>query len=313
MTQDDAPDPLVQLADWAEKTERRVRAERRRGGLLRKLRVLPVIVVGAVAIAATALIVARVWSPASEAAPRDYPTADVPRGVTATTSQSAAPTDPFAGTPAAGYPKGAAGITLPKATAVTGFTAKQVDAALRKVRRALIAGRLDDTMLTGHDPAELLALLAPNARTPIAEEFKGRTADTFSTRIDPAVRLDPGEQPRVSGRITYASKTVDGLRTLQVTTNFVWVYAFAGPRRPITVAHDRIRWEFPSTVNLRAGDVGMWLSERSAYNALVDCVAASKGLMAPTVQPAAPDPTDTEDPDALLRADHALEIHANCP
>jgi hypothetical protein len=310
MAQDDAPDPFVDLAEWAQKTERRVRNERRRGGLFRKV---PMIIMGAGALVATALIVPQVLPPASESASGSYPTAEVPKGVTATTSQSAAATDPFAGTPAAAYPLGEAGITLPKATAVKGFTAAQVGAALRKVRKALIASRLDDAMLTGHDPAKLLALLAPNARASVTESFGAKKGGTFATWIDPAVQLDPRERPRVSGRITYASTVVDGLRTLRVTTNFAWVYAFAGAEHPLAAAHDELRWEFPSTKNLRADDRGMWLADRKAYTALVDCAAASEGLLAPTIHPAAPEPDDTEDPEELLRADHALEIHDDCP
>lgn len=309
MEQDNTPDPFADLAEWAKETERRVRTERRRGGLLRKV---PMIVMGAGVLLATALIAPQVWSAVSAPKSGSYPTAGVPEGVTATTSRSAAPTDPFAGTPAEKYPLGAAGITLPKATAVTGFTAAQVSADLRKVRKALIAGRLDDTMLTGHDPARLLALLAPNARARVIRSVAAKTAGTFATWIDPAVPLDPRERPRVSGRITYASTVVDGIRTLRVTTNFAWVYAFTGPDHPLAVAHDELRWDFPSTKNLRADDRGMWLGDTKAYTALVDCAADREGLLSPTLNPAAPQPDVTEDPKELLRADHALEIHDDC-
>jgi hypothetical protein len=187
-----------------------------------------------------------------------------------------------------------------------------VSAALGKVRRALIASRLDDEMLTGHNPAGLLDLLAPNARARIVKSFEARTAGAFATWIDPAVRLDPGEQPRVSGRITYASTVVDGMRTLRVTTNFVFVYAFTGAEHPLAAAHDELQWEFSSAKNLRAGDRGMWMGDATSYTALVDCDAASRGLLAPTVHPAEPEPDETEDPKELLSADHDLDIQDDC-
>ena len=310
MADDDAPDPFAQLADWAEKTERRVRSGRAWGGVLRRVP----LVLGAVVLAVlVALAIPRMFSG------RDgrgdvgaYPTATVPDGITVTTSESAAPTDPFAGTPAAGYPKGAAGITMPKATAVTGFSAAQVSAALRQVRQALIAGRLDDMMLTGHNPTRLIALLAPDQRAAAAKWFHDTTFTSVATWIDPAVKLDPGEQPRVSGRVTYKSVVVDGIRTLRVTTNFIWVYAFRGTDPALAAEHEEVNWEFPATKNLRAGDRGMWVGTSKSYAAWVDCAAADRGLLAPTRSGAAPAPSPSEDENALLEANHALEITDEC-
>jgi hypothetical protein len=316
MDEHDPPDPFAGLGDWAKQTERRVRRERRLGGLRRKSLILVNVAV-AVAVLAVVVLAVRAWLPAGSSGDRAaaaYPTQSVPGGISATSSARAATTDPFAGTPAANYPKGAAGITLPKATAVTGFSAARVGTALRQVRAALIAGRLDHRMLVRHDPAGFLALLAPNQRDDIAAWFRSTSFDTVATWIDPAAPLDAGEQPRVSGRVTYTSTLRDGVRRLRVTTNFVWVYAFRGPDHPLAVAHDEIRWEFPATERLRAGDKGMWISSTRSYNAWVDCAAAAKGLLAPTRpgQGATPDPRDSEDPDAYLRADHSIEITDDC-
>ncbi|WP_412746276.1 hypothetical protein [Krasilnikovia sp. MM14-A1004] len=310
MAKQDLPDPLAELEEWAKQTERRVRNGRRRSVVLRRV---PLIAAGTAALVGMALVAESLWPSASGSVSGGYPTAGVPEGVTATTSKSAGPTDPFAGTPAADYPKGASGITLPRATAVPGFTATQVDTALKTVRKALVAGRLDSTMLTGHDPSGLLALLAPNQRDEIGARFKAKTFTTVATWIDPAVRLDAGEQPRVSGRVTYTSTTVDGIKTLRVTTNFIWVYAFVGPDQPLAAAHDEIQWEFPATAHLRARDRGMWIGKTTAYTAWVDCAASDQGLLAPTRPGVAPQPVDTEDPDALLKADHAVEIRDECP
>ncbi|GIE94140.1 hypothetical protein [Paractinoplanes rishiriensis] len=285
-------DPFAGLAEWAAKTERKVHRRR----LLRRL---PAFLGVAVVLGLLAFATPAVWRALTTDYEQPHSTVTLP-----------ATTDPFAGTPAAAYPKGAAGITMPAATAVAGFTVSHVDAALRKVRQALIAARLDPRMLTGHDPSGLITLLAANQREKVRREFRDRTFLSFATWIDPAVRLDPHEQPRVSGRVTYRSVTVDGLRTLRVITNFVWVYAFDRADRadrPLAAAHEEIHWEFPSTANLQAGDHGMWLGDVQGYTAWVDCAAADRGLLAPT--PPGPAPTDDED---LLRADHTLDIDGNC-
>ena len=288
--------------------------ERRdRGGkLLNVLGVLTVIVVATLVVFAVVPDM-RSLLPGPRAAA--YPTQTLPDGISATSSQSAAPVDqadPFAGTAAAKYPKGAAGITLPPAKAVKGFTAKEVDAALKKVRAAMIAGRLDHAMLVDHKTAKFLGLLAPRSRKDIDGWFKKDEFSSIATWIAPTAKLDPKAQPRVSGRITYSSRVVDKIQTLQVTTNFVWVYAFTGADRPIVVAHDELRWEFPDPDNLYPEDRGMWLAESKSYSYGMDCTAIAKGMLAPG-RPKIVGPTETTDPDALLRPDHTLEIGDDCP
>jgi hypothetical protein len=305
----DQQDPFDGLEDWARKTEKRVRRERwqRRGFWMLAVVVAALVVVAVVPGLRSAVAGNREVSGA-------YPTESVPSGISVTTTAKAVPTDPFAGSPAAHYPKGAAGITMPAATKVAGFSAAQVGAALKDVRAAMIAGRLDPQMLVGHKPDKFLGLLAPNSRKVIKGWFSGQDLSTVATWIDPAVRLDPAEPPRVSGRTTYRSLSVGGIQTLRITTNYVWVYAFEGPEHPLAAEHDQIDWDFPDTRNLRTGDRGMWLINTRSYGALVDCTAAGKGLLAPTRMDSAPvaAPSNTEDPDNYLRADHSLDIGDDC-
>src|SRR5512138_1566275 len=106
MAEQETPDPFAQLADWAEQTERRVRRKLGWSGLARKL---PWILTGVLVAGLLALAVPRMFSARQTGAAGAYPTASVPSGISATSTRSAAPTSPFDGTPAAGYPKGAAG------------------------------------------------------------------------------------------------------------------------------------------------------------------------------------------------------------
>ncbi|MEU8657920.1 hypothetical protein [Actinoplanes philippinensis] len=310
MSQHDAPDPFDGLQDWAHKTERKVRRERRRRLAARWV---PTVVVGVAAVVAIGFTVPAGWALLRDSSPAAQPTPSRPDGVTATTTQTATPTDPFAGTPAASYPKGQAGITLPAARAVPGFTTAQVDTALQQVRKAMIAGRLAPGMLTDHRPDDFVALLAPSQRAPIRKWFTDRVHSNVATWIDPAVRLDPREQPRVSGRVTYAAATRDGRRMLRVTTNFVWVYAFEDTAQPFAVVHDEIQWDFFAPKNLHADDRGMWIGANRSYWAMMDCAAGDKGLLAPTRRLGAPAPGETDAPDDLLRPERSLDIHENCP
>ncbi|MEV6850616.1 hypothetical protein [Actinoplanes sp. NPDC051411] len=308
----DDKDPFAGLEDWGKKAEKRVRRERRQrlGFWALAIAVAALVVVAVVPGLKSAVLGNR--ESAGGAVP--YPTQSVPSGVSVKTTQSAAPTDAFAGSPAALYPKGAAGISMPAAARTGVFSAAQVGADLKKVRAAMIAGRLDPQMLTGHKPDKYLALLAPNARPEIKTWFAGKDRSTVATWIDPSVHLDPSEQPRVSGRTTYRTVKIGDIAYLRITTNYIWVYAFEGPQHPLAAEHDQIDWDFPDTHNLRAGDRGMWIRNVDAYSALVDCSAAGRGLLAPTRTDSAPAvaPSNTEDPDNYLRADHSLDIGDDC-
>jgi hypothetical protein len=168
-------------------------------------------------------------------------------------------------------------------------------------------------MLAGHDTSAFLALLAPTAAKDIKTWFDGTSFSTIATWIDPGARLDPAEEVRVSGRVTFDSAVVGDIRTLRITTNFVWVYAFSGnPSNPLAVAHDEIRWDFPATARLRNADKGMWIGDADGYLAWIDCAAAHKGMLAPTKASATPNPTESEDPNAYLRPNHTLAIADDC-
>ncbi|WP_432988415.1 hypothetical protein [Dactylosporangium sp. CA-233914] len=214
---------------------------------------------------------------------------------------------PFDGTPAEDYARGVAGIGLPAAAAVEGFTAGQVDDALRQVRAALVAARLDPRMLTGHDPAALVALLAPQQRESVSGWFGDPRQHGFATFVDPAARLDADEEPRVRGTVTYNADTADGRPTLHVLTNFVWVYAFAGDglAAPYAAVHDQLRWDFP------AGQ-GMWLGTGRWYVTHMDCDALRHGLLSPMRQAKIKAGIQFKDPRDYLDAGHTMDVTNTC-
>jgi hypothetical protein len=254
------------------------------------------------------------WAGGSE----PYPTAEHPSGTFATsTAGASAAGGPFAGTPAHTYPEGAAGITLPPARATGDFTAKQVADALASVKRALVASHLDEATLVEGNAEAFIALLAIDSRADIHAEFVDGTASGYSARIAPGARLTE-HQPRVSGRMTYSATTdPDGIRIIQVTTNFVWVYSFvpADITDPgLVIMHDEIVWEVPHPDDVRLRSAGLWLTEWEGYVSNMDCTAADQGYLAPAGPDdlVAPGPGSDEDPDAVFDPERAVEIEDTC-
>ncbi|MFF5290377.1 hypothetical protein [Paractinoplanes globisporus] len=216
---------------------------------------------------------------------------------------------PFDNTVAVHYAIGKAGIVLPAAKAVDGFSASYVDAGLKKVRGALIAGRLDERMLVRHDTSGFAALLAPFQRTWARDMRLG----AVTTWIDPAVKLDPKYPPRVSGTVTYAVVAYEGRRHLQITTNFVWAYGFRTGEPPYAAVHDTTRWEFFEDPLLPRDQWGLFVADMDYYLYAVDCAASENELLSPDQHPRVDTVHDPERPDAYLSPDHPMQVRDGCP
>ncbi|MEU0958049.1 hypothetical protein ABZ328_00975 [Micromonospora aurantiaca] len=239
----------------------------------------------------------------------EHPTVSLPVGEQASSSASPPPAaGPFDGTPAAGFPEGAAGIALPRAKRTGPFTEKQVADTLAKVRKALITARLDRTFFTAKDPERLVRQFAPDARAGVRDDFPTGEASTYATRLAPGARLT-ADQPRVKGRISYrATKDRDGIRILEVTTNFVWAYAFPTtsptPGDGVVVVHDTVKWSIPHPADVTTASAGLWIERADSYASNIDCAALDKGLLALGKQsfggPADPDPDAVFDPDKTV-------------
>ncbi|MER5604832.1 hypothetical protein AB0F93_21410 [Micromonospora tulbaghiae] len=225
------------------------------------------------------------------------------------------PPDVFAGTPAADWPAGAAGIVLPPARPTGGFTGAEVSAGLARVRAAMLTARLDPAFMTGGSPAPLLRHVAPAARESVRKDWSTETIATYATRLAPDARLTP-DQPRTKGRFTYrAVRQADGVRMLEVTSNFVWVYGFrdlaSRSGHSVVVLHDEIVWRLPHAGDVARADRGLWLHRMSSYGSGVDCDAVKLGL----IRPGGLDPAgigSPEDPDALYDPEHPIELPVSC-
>jgi hypothetical protein len=242
------------------------------------------------------------------------PTHVQPSGIFATSDADSAPTAPFEDTPAAHFPEGEAGIALPAATAVPGFTKAKVDAALKKVKQALVLNRLDSKTLLSHDTSALLAMLAPDARGGVKKDFTDRNFFIFATHIASGYSLT-SDPIKVKGRVTFRGATNDNIRMLEVTTNFVWVYPFSGELKEtgdhLVIVHDEITWAFPVDVDVEKGSRGMWIYEANGFASNIDCVLLDQSLIA-LGKPQLLAPGASQDEDAPFDPDGTLEIDETC-
>ncbi|MGR6317914.1 hypothetical protein Q2K19_03295 [Micromonospora soli] len=245
-----------------------------------------------------------------------YPTISQPPGEQAVTSASPPPAaGPFDGTPAAAFPEAPTGIVLPTAKRTGPFTEKQVAAGLAKVRTALLMGRLDRRFMTAETPDRFLRLFAPDARANMRDDFASGAAVSYATRLAPGARITD-HQPRVKGRVSYRStRDRDGIRVIEVTTNFVWVYAFRSPTPDpsdgVVLVHDTVVWHVPHPADVRTSSNGLWIDTADSYGSNIECATFDKGL----VDIAAPQyggPLATEDPDAMFDPERSLDIAESC-
>lgn len=267
---------------------------------------------------AVGIVTYRAFQRWGDGTPAAYPTVSQPPGERASTSASPPPatvTGPFDGTPAAAFPEGAAGIALPAAKRTGPFTGKQVAAGLAKVRTALLTGRLDRSFMTAKSPDRFLRLFAPDARAGLRDDFASGTAVSYATRLAPGARIT-GHQPRVKGRVSYRSvRDRDGIRVLEVTTNFVWVYAFRSPTADpvdgVVLVHDTVVWQIPHPADVRASSNGLWIDTADSYGSNIECATFDKGLV-DVAAPSFGGPAATEDPDAMFDPERSLDIEDSC-
>ncbi|WP_424184819.1 hypothetical protein ACOBQX_23400 [Actinokineospora sp. G85] len=206
-------------------------------------------------------------------------------------AQPALPTathvDPFDRTPASGWAEGAAGIVAPAAAAVGEFSAAQVSAATSLVRDALVASRVDPALVTGHNPAGYLRLLAPDAAAQLRPLFgTGREpeAQALVSMADSASPLLP-VPPRVTGSMRVEPGDPG---ELVVHTNYLFAYAFDSPPEVAPAPMDAVvlvRADVDYVLRVGAewtpSSQGLWYGDVGGYGYAIACHAYRRGFLAP--------------------------------
>jgi len=135
---------------------------------------------------------------------------------------------PFAGSPALNWADGAAGIVLPKATAIGVLSKERVQLALQQAEKFLVAANLDPKTIAGARPTAALAVLDPQQpgmfdqlNTSLKTPAKAHDPLMFFSRFDPkGVRL-VGDVVKTRGRITFKKSKHSGV---EVHADYTFVY-----------------------------------------------------------------------------------------
>lgn len=150
---------------------------------------------------------------------------------------SGTPAALFASSPAASFPKGAAGISLPITRRTDNFSDSQVYTALATAKDYLVASSLDLDVLGGNAARPVESLLDPDQMGQFERSMKtphddGQHAATgWLVRFDPA-RVTPDPEIRVRGTLRYAEVGADALEVVSDHT-FAYVLhpAVSGPQQ----------------------------------------------------------------------------------
>lgn len=223
------------------------------------------------------------------------------------------PPSPFAGTPAERFAEGADGIDLPPAEPVGDFTAEQVQEALEHVRDALIAARLDESMLVEHDPSAFLAALAPDHRRAQQLAFDSAAFAEYATHIAEDAKL-ASATPRVAGSVSYGLTTAErDIEVIEITTSFVWVYPFEADNSQsgsdLVVVRDELVWLYRQGLPWTEDSEGLWLAAESARIWGADCEVAADAELLPDDEPAA---NLVEQAEAIFDPERPLEGPGGC-
>lgn len=166
-------------------------------------------------------------------------------------------TDPFAGSLAAPFADGAAGIVLPAPHPVGAYTTAQVASAYATVKDMLVAANLNVATLHGAKPTAFAKLLIIEQRTwfydhltkPIKPK-KGRPwlTRTWVTSFAPGTQL-VGRIIKVHGTaMTARAVSVDHRPALEILANYLFVYAVEQQGQPDSrirvVAHELATVQF---------------------------------------------------------------------
>ncbi|MFF3987639.1 hypothetical protein ACFY0B_23955 [Streptomyces sp. NPDC001797] len=135
---------------------------------------------------------------------------------------------PFAGSPALRWADGAAGIVLPKATALGAIPKGRVELALQQTRKLLVDANLNPDVMAGGTPAAALSVLDPkqpgvldNLKTSLRSPSKTHDPLFLFSRFDPKDVKPAGKIVKVRGRITFAKGKYQGVA---VHADYTFVY-----------------------------------------------------------------------------------------
>jgi hypothetical protein len=202
--------------------------------------------------------------------------------------------DPFAGSPAAAYADGAAGIMFPSARATAGFSKKDVQLLFLKTHALLTASFLDPVTLFGGGTESFARQLDPDQRRNFTRSLRSRDPKknlrSWLMSFAPKSSQLTGSVIKVHGKTTLSKATRQGLHGALVKVNYIFVYPVHRPGLPDTtirvVAH--LTGEVFHARDARGE--WTWVYRWGSSNANTRC-DAEDGYVHPFYEDSQPDPT----------------------
>ena len=148
------------------------------------------------------------------------------------------PASPFAGSPAATWADGAAGIIVPPARAHGPYTAAEVRSAYETTRQLLIAGNLNWPTLHGGIPTAFADLLTKQQRqqflaglhtTALYKDGSEKNTRAWVSSFAPGTTQFVTTVIKVRGWMSASLATDSGTEVLRVTLSYDFVYAVEQP------------------------------------------------------------------------------------
>ncbi|GAA4582803.1 hypothetical protein GCM10023194_18540 [Planotetraspora phitsanulokensis] len=189
--------------------------------------------------------------------------------------------DPFAGSPAAAFADGTAGLVTPPARALGGLTEEEVGAALARVRRLLAVAYLDPATVRGKKPDAFVKLLDPGQRGWFARHLdKAGTPDTrtWVFSLDPRTAEPNGDTVKVDGKTTItavrgrAGAATKGRGGVTIKADYLFVYAVRPPGDQVTTMRVVAHYVVGFSARRDGGRLVVWVDgvTRSVFGARCD-------------------------------------------
>ena len=159
---------------------------------------------------------------------------------------------PFLGTPAQSYADGAAGIVIPHARAVGSYSAAEVAAAYRETRGLLIAANLSPPTLAGGAPNAFASMLIRQQRSFFVDRLNHiglshgiqKSTRTWVTSFAPGTTQLVGDVIKVHGTMRATAGKNGSYSVLQITGDYLFVYAVERPDQPSTLMRVVVRYRW---------------------------------------------------------------------
>ncbi|MFG1999061.1 hypothetical protein ACGFNU_07935 [Spirillospora sp. NPDC048911] len=184
------------------------------------------------------------------------------------------PADPFAGTPAASYADGDAGIVMPVPKAMNGLSADDLGLAYGFVKQTIVAANLDPRVLFGNETGPFTKPLQPDQRDDVLKSLK-RKGDgnlrAWMNMFAPGTAEQVGTVIKVHGAVKAEKATRQGNKGVLVKSDHNFVYAVQKPGKPDTLIRVIVRRTHEIFVYREGAKVTFWQYESGRSPAPAEC------------------------------------------